>query len=546
LCRWSYINSVPIRRRIYTYILGEEMPTANLGRVGFVNKGVWADGLHKINDLVTFGTAKYACIIQHTSTLGDIIPTNTTYWEKWTDYGIHSVTNISNTVSSSADSQYVNYFSGTNTGVLSIKITGLVTATASTVDLGFMEITITQDDRDKTSATNPPSYKFMIKGNMDTGVWYNCQPVLLGTSATVPINVRFTRTASDAYIEIGETSSIWYYPTVEVAHVSSYIIAGYTPVFLATIQGSLLGTTSDFILSAIPNSKKNENTLQSNVESASTCTIGTYLAGDTVHITGNTTINSFGVSTNGTIRNVVFDGVIILTHNNTSLILPTGVNITTAIGDTATFICENGASGYWRCISYQSKNGSKDLSYKSTPVTITSWSYVGTTITLNVASHTFVAGDYIEVSGLTATTYPANGIQLVTSTTSTTIVFTLSATPTGTAGVSSASVKGYSTINGRVSESIGVNQTWQDVTASRVMNTTYTNTTGKPIQIIITTTYSASTGAEALIVGGITVAQGIIVSTAASSLDYTAIVPNGTTYRFNSTSKTILAWSELR
>lgn len=333
------------------------MPTANLGRVGFVNKGAWSDGLHKINDLVTFGTAKYACILQHTSVLGDIIPTNTTYWEKWTDYGTHSVTNIANTVTSSADSQYVNYFSGTNTGVLSIKITGLVTATASTVDLGFMEITVTQDDRDHSSTTNPPTYKFMVKGNMDVGVWYNCQAVLLGTSATVPINVRFTRTTSDAYIEIGETSSTWYYPTVEVAHVSSYIITGYTPVFLATIQASLLGTTSDFILSAIPNSTKNENTLQSNVVSATTCTIGTYLAGDSVHITGTTTITSLGVSTNGTIRKVTFDDALVLTHNATSLILPTGANIATSAGDTAEFVCENGASGYWKCTQYQRKNG---------------------------------------------------------------------------------------------------------------------------------------------------------------------------------------------
>lgn len=39
-----------------------------------------------------------------------------------------------------------------------------------------------------------------------------------------------------------------------------------------------------------------------------------------------------------------------------------------------------------------------------------------------------------------------------------------------------ASLEGYSDNN-----SIGVNQTWQDVTASRTIGVTYTNTTGKPI-----------------------------------------------------------------
>lgn len=130
----------------------------------------------------------------------------------------------------------------------------------------------------------------------------------------------------------------------------------------------------------------------------------------------------------------------------------------------------------------------KDINYKSTPVSITSWSYVGTTITLNVASHDYVAGEYIEVSGTTATTYAPNGVHLVTSVTATTIVFTLGATPTGTTGVSSATVKGYATINGRVSESIGVNQNLVDASASKVDGSTYYNTSGRPKFVIITAT----------------------------------------------------------
>ena len=100
----------------------------------------------------------------------------------------------------------------------------------------------------------------------------------------------------------------------------------------------------------------------------------------------------------------------------------------------------------------------KDLSFKKSPINITSWSYVGTTITLNVASHTFVAGDYIKTKGLISTTYPANGVYLVTSVTATTIVFTNFTTPTGTTGVSTATVNGFTTLNGSILGNTNVNK----------------------------------------------------------------------------------------
>lgn len=61
------------------------MPQINLGRIGFVNKGDWADGLHKINDVVKYNNIIYVCTTPHTSTAGNILPTNGSYWEKWLD-----------------------------------------------------------------------------------------------------------------------------------------------------------------------------------------------------------------------------------------------------------------------------------------------------------------------------------------------------------------------------------------------------------------------------------------------------------------------------
>ena len=117
------------------------------------------------------------------------------------------------------------------------------------------------------------------------------------------------------------------------------------------------------------------------IASAATTTIGTKGSGDSAHITGTTTITSFGVSTTGTLRIITFDGILTLTHNATSLILPTGANIVTAAGDTAEFVCENGASGYWRCTGYQRKDGTavsinaitQAVSDNSTKIATTAW-----------------------------------------------------------------------------------------------------------------------------------------------------------------------------
>lgn len=87
-----------------------------------------------------------------------------------------------------------------------------------------------------------------------------------------------------------------------------------------------------------------------NIASAATTDLST-ATGRFVHITGTTTITSFGTSAAGVTRYLVFDGALTLTHNATSLILPGGVNIVTVAGDTATAISEG--SGNWRVVDYQ-------------------------------------------------------------------------------------------------------------------------------------------------------------------------------------------------
>ena len=74
-----------------------------------------------------------------------------------------------------------------------------------------------------------------------------------------------------------------------------------------------------------------------------------------VTVTGTTTITALGTLSAGIERVLVFAGVLTLTHNGTSLILPGGGNITTAAGDVATMLSLG--SGNWRCIDYQRASG---------------------------------------------------------------------------------------------------------------------------------------------------------------------------------------------
>lgn len=85
--------------------------------------------------------------------------------------------------------------------------------------------------------------------------------------------------------------------------------------------------------------------------SAGTVNLGAIATGSYVHITGTTGITAFGTIAAGISRILVFDDVLTITHNATSMILPSGTDITTAAGDVAEFVSEG--SGNWRCVRYE-------------------------------------------------------------------------------------------------------------------------------------------------------------------------------------------------
>jgi hypothetical protein len=93
-----------------------------------------------------------------------------------------------------------------------------------------------------------------------------------------------------------------------------------------------------------------------------------------------------------------------------------------------------------------------------------------------------------------------------------------------------------------VANALGWGQTWQNLTGSRATATTYTNSTGRPIEVKVIYTgggaYEATFSVDGLQVQYETRPTGAWVTVG-------AIVPNGSTYRATSTG-TYNAWAELR
>lgn len=98
-------------------------------------------------------------------------------------------------------------------------------------------------------------------------------------------------------------------------------------------------------------------------------------------------------------------------------------------------------------------------------------------------------------------------------------------------------------------EMLGVGQTWQTVTGSRASGTTYYNTTGKPIQVIIHGTNDVNTNWAQLqpTVGGVALPAASAIQNQ-SRVYLSFLVPVGASYSVTNsgTTVTIVQWSELR
>ena len=93
--------------------------------------------------------------------------------------------------------------------------------------------------------------------------------------------------------------------------------------------------------------------------------------------------------------------------------------------------------------------------------------------------------------------------------------------------------------------SLGFGQIWTNVTGSRVLGTSYTNTTGRPISIFVFCVSSVNANLNITVNGLVLFGPG---ATAGFSLQNTVIVPVGGVYSANVSAgvASSVAWVELR
>lgn len=113
----------------------------------------------------------------------------------------------------------------------------------------------------------------------------------------------------------------------------------------------------------------------------------------------------------------------------------------------------------------------------------------------------------------------------------------------GTWATAPSTIQGYGGQALAAMGSLGYSQTWQNVTGSRVIATTYYNTTGRPIQVLAVANSATGNYSGYLVdaVGATT------IGSASTFSPISFIVPPGSSYRITqNTTATINVWNELR
>jgi len=216
--------------------------------------------------------------------------------------------------------------------------------------------------------------QIILVADLETNTWFASQSGLGATNVNVDV---FSGNGSTTVYTLTADPSTKNNTYVSISGVyqakSTYSVSGTTLTFsqappsgtsnIEVVYGSPLaiGTPSDGTVSSVklssaqltlPNALNEATTVT--LASSGTVSIGAATA-NTINISGTTTITAFGTIAAGAVRRLVFAGALTLTHNATSLILPSAANITTAAGDVAELVSLG--SGNWRCFNYMKANG---------------------------------------------------------------------------------------------------------------------------------------------------------------------------------------------
>lgn len=144
-------------------------------------------------------------------------------------------------------------------------------------------------------------------------------------------------------------------------------------------------------------------TTEGTIASATSTDLGTVSNTTIVSVTGPTTITSFGssASTAKPLYFLRFTGILTLTYNATSLIIPGAANITTAAGDAC--IAKYEGSGNWRIVDYTKASGTSVVVAATVTPVIGSIRNGKMSVTTAAATATFNADEVIVETALGGT-----------------------------------------------------------------------------------------------------------------------------------------------
>lgn len=134
------------------------------------------------------------------------------------------------------------------------------------------------------------------------------------------------------------------------------------------------------------------------------------VTGNFVNITGTTNITqSTSTATAGIRRICKFTGILTLSHNPTYFTLPGAANITTAVGDVATFVGQGGTA--WLCVDYTKSNGTAVVASGGTVTNVIGGTNINITGTSTIQPTVNISGTIGTANGGTGatTTTSVNG-----------------------------------------------------------------------------------------------------------------------------------------
>lgn len=152
----------------------------------------------------------------------------------------------------------------------------------------------------------------------------------------------------------------------------------------------------------------------------------------------------------------------------------------------------------------------------------------------------------------TLSTQNSNSVSITGGTVAATFTGNLTGNVTGNVSGSSGSCTGNSataTLSTDSTNAIGYSQSWQDLSSSRSLSTSYTNSTGKPIQVSVNARSNVAAYIQAS-VGGITLIGSDNAGSTGPRMFISFIVPNSASYSVSLSAGSLvsgsLQWAELR